>query len=248
MAVAEHLGQHLPDVVGAVEDLGVGEAQRPQSGARMGLVAAQVDLLLGGGAVVAEAVGLDDEAELRPEEVDAIATEPPLGGGRGKSRVADDREEPALQRVLGAAEGLRVEDPLEAAEPGAARLAIQRRPQPMRADQVEPVRLVDRVFDLVVGQARRQVDQDRDRIPDGDSMNMALPLMSATMGIDPRSTPGSLAGNRYVNWAARPSANPPKLGSAVVAQLRPGTAGQYGRHQFTVAVNLPPPHRIYPPM
>jgi hypothetical protein len=49
----------------------------------VGLVAADVGRLLGGGPMVAQAVGLDDEAEIRPEEVDAMAAESALADGRG---------------------------------------------------------------------------------------------------------------------------------------------------------------------
>ena len=95
--MAERVDEHLADVVGTVEDLGVGEAQAAQARPRVGLVAAEVDRLLGGGAVVAEAVGLDDEAEGGPEEVDPVATEPALGRRarevrlRGRSRGSGAR-------------------------------------------------------------------------------------------------------------------------------------------------------------
>jgi hypothetical protein len=77
--VAERVEEHLADLVGTVENLGVGEAQAAQAGPRVGLVAAEVDRLLGGGAVMAEAVGLDDETESGPEEIDPIAPEPTPG-------------------------------------------------------------------------------------------------------------------------------------------------------------------------
>ena len=73
--MAEGVGEDRLDVGGSTEDLGVGEAQGAQAGADVVLVAADVRGLLGRGAVVAEAVGLDHQAEFRPEEVDAIAAE-----------------------------------------------------------------------------------------------------------------------------------------------------------------------------
>ena len=89
--------EHCADVVGPVEDLGVGEAQGAEAGPRVGLVATEVDRLLGGGPVMAEAVGLDDEAEVGPEEVDAVAAEAALrrraeaGRRRGRSRGSGAR-------------------------------------------------------------------------------------------------------------------------------------------------------------
>jgi hypothetical protein len=44
----------------------------------VGLVSAPIARLLGGRSVVAEAVGLDDEPEAGPEEVDAKAVHPLL--------------------------------------------------------------------------------------------------------------------------------------------------------------------------
>jgi len=63
-------------------DLGVGEADHRVLRGEEVLVAADVLGLRGGGAVVGEAVGLDDELLLRPEEVDAVSAEQPfLGAG-----------------------------------------------------------------------------------------------------------------------------------------------------------------------
>ncbi len=92
----ERVDENGPDVVGPMEDLRVGKAQGPQAMPRVSLVPAEVHRLLGGGAVVAKAVGLDHEAQLGPEEVDPVTAEPALGVGRRQARLADDREEPPL--------------------------------------------------------------------------------------------------------------------------------------------------------
>jgi len=57
-------------MVGLVANLGVCEAKRREACSGMGLVSQPVAGLLGRGTVVAQAVGLHDRAEIRPEEVD----------------------------------------------------------------------------------------------------------------------------------------------------------------------------------
>ncbi len=72
LSVQPHGGfaKDVDDVAPIVRDLPVREAQADESGGRQDLIAAPVACLLGRRAVVAEAVGLDDQAELRPVEVD----------------------------------------------------------------------------------------------------------------------------------------------------------------------------------
>src|ERR1700742_275145 len=125
--VSEGVVEDGADVVGAVEDLGMGEAQAAQAGSGMDLIAAEIHRLLGGGPVMAQAVGLDDEAEGGPEEIDSISAQPALRLGRRNAGLADDREEAPLERVRRSAEGLRVEDPLQPTYAGAARLMVERR-------------------------------------------------------------------------------------------------------------------------
>ena len=53
----------------------VGEAQRGEAGGGVDLVASPVAGLLGGSTVITQPVGLDDEAQLGPVEVDAKAVD-----------------------------------------------------------------------------------------------------------------------------------------------------------------------------
>ena len=122
-----------------MEDLGMGEAQGAKAGADVRLVAADVIRLLGRGPVMAEAVGLDDEAEVRPEEVDAMTAEARLGVWRRQPSGADQSEEAPLEGVLGAAESLRVEDRLQSSQARPPRLAFEGCAQTMGADQVEAI-------------------------------------------------------------------------------------------------------------
>ena len=58
-----HLGERSYDLARFLPDLGVCESQRCQPCDRVRLVELAVLRLLGGGAVVAQPVGLDDQAE-----------------------------------------------------------------------------------------------------------------------------------------------------------------------------------------
>jgi len=75
----------------------------------MGLVAKPVFRLLGGGAVVAQAVGLDDQAEVGPVEVDVESVELDLRLGLGQADAAADRPEALLELRVGERERAEVE-------------------------------------------------------------------------------------------------------------------------------------------
>jgi hypothetical protein len=114
----------------------------------------------------------------------------------------------------------------------------------MRSDEVEPIRLVDRVFDLVVGQAGREVDEHRDRVPDGDPMDEAESTLPVPMCGDSRTAPTSVSDHRHIDGPGDPVAHPPKLGSALMAQPRTSTARQNRGHQLSVAAQFPASHRV----
>jgi len=111
------LGKNLPHSVGFVLDLEVREPQRREACSGVILVACRITRLGGGGAVPAQAVCLDDEAELRPEEVDPVAVDMNLGLRRREAGRERDRNEEALELRLGEDELVTVE---EAAEDSAA--------------------------------------------------------------------------------------------------------------------------------
>jgi hypothetical protein len=161
-------------MLGLVAHLLVSEAELGETGGGVGLVAEPVPSLLGRGAVVAKPVGLDDQAELRPVEVDFELVHPLAGKRDGQSGAGGDREESTFELLLGETKGAPVED---AAKQGHARLAgapIQRRTQFRRMHEVIFVRLVDRPLDATPVEPGRDVDQgldgsgDRDVIPDRD--------------------------------------------------------------------------------
>jgi hypothetical protein len=97
---------HAP---GLEPHLGAGEPQRGPAGGHVRLVADAVGGLLRRRAVVAQAVGLDDEVELRPEEVDPVAVDLALGKGPRQTGAPCDREEQALEVAVGERERPRIE-------------------------------------------------------------------------------------------------------------------------------------------
>ena len=244
--VADGVFEDLADVGGLVEDLGVAEAQRAQAAAGVGLVAPHVDRLVGGGAVVGEAVGLDDEAERGPVEVDAVAAEVGLGGRRGQAGGAGDRQEAALERGLGAAEGLGGEDAAQAATARAPGLGVEERRQAVGGDEPEPVGLVDRVFDAVGREAGGEVDEDRDRVVDGDRALEEAGRFEARAAVDLHFGAARAGGGGHGDFdrALRPLPNPPQLGTAAVAQSGSGTTDKDGGDQLGGPVDLRTSHGV----
>lgn len=236
--MGEGIDEHRPHVVGTMEDLRVAESQGAKAAPGVRLVASEVHRLLGRGAVMAQAVGLDHEAEVGPEEVDPMRAELALRCRPGQAGLPHDREEPSLEPVRRPAERLRVQEPLQAADSRPLRLPVERPAKSMRPDQLEPIRLVDRVFQLVVGKAGRKVDEDRDRIADRDAVDIATPRTLAPMDRNPRTLPEDLNRDRDIDGSIGPPADPPELGGTPVTQLRSRNASEHGGHQLTVTVDV----------
>jgi hypothetical protein len=80
--------QYVP---GLMADLPVREPQRDEPRGGVSLVTQPIARLLRGRAVVAKAVGLNNQAELRPEEVDVVPVDASLRMRAIKSSAAGDR-------------------------------------------------------------------------------------------------------------------------------------------------------------
>ena len=93
--------RHVPhcrlDVRGLEAHLPVGETERRQAGGDVGLVSHAIALLLSGRTVISQAVGLDDEAQIRPVEVDLEAVQPDPGLRQPQARPPGDPQEEALE-------------------------------------------------------------------------------------------------------------------------------------------------------
>src|SRR5437899_599166 len=113
----------------------------------MCLVAEAVSGLLCGRAVVAEAVGLDDQPEVRPVEVDLEAVHPRLRLWLWEAGPACDGEEDALELGGCKDEGEAVEELAQRLRSHSPGPLIEGRRQRFGVDEVELVRLVDCRFE-----------------------------------------------------------------------------------------------------
>lgn len=94
------LGEDAVHMARLVLDLTMGEAERDQSGGGVGLVAEGVAGLGGRGAVIAPSVGLDDETELWPKEVDLESVDDGSGPREGEPSSEGEGEEEAFELVV----------------------------------------------------------------------------------------------------------------------------------------------------
>ena len=99
-------------------DLSLGEAKRGKPGGGMDLVAMVVLGLLGRGAVICQPVGFDDQAHVRPVEVDSEAVDPCLGSRAGQPGRPGDSQKAPLEHRVGEREGVAVEGGAEDGRPG----------------------------------------------------------------------------------------------------------------------------------
>jgi hypothetical protein len=120
------------------------EPQVRGAGDGMVVVAFEVLCLLGWGAVIGEAVGLDDEVEGRKVKVDFVAVDVDGGAWERQTGVAGERKEGALQFGARVAEGTSVEDLPKPSNTALAVVVIERFAESIRADEPESVCLVDR--------------------------------------------------------------------------------------------------------
>ena len=138
----------------------------------MWLVAEPVPSLLSGRAVVADAVGLDHQAQVRPVEVDLEAVHPHPGLRRRQPGRARQRQEEALEVGVGEDEREAVEHAPQRrhARPGAD--PVEGRTELLRVHEVETVGLVDRGLErppratVLHAERHRDVDGPRGRPAD----------------------------------------------------------------------------------
>src|SRR3982750_968090 len=124
----------------------MGETERGQAGRGVGLRAEGVAGLGGRGAVIAPAVGLNNEAQVRPEEVDLELVDHVFGQRGRQPRGGSERTKEPFQLVVRKAEGVLVEDVTEEAYARLARVLLKFPAQRVGVDHPELVRLVDRAL------------------------------------------------------------------------------------------------------
>jgi hypothetical protein len=112
------LPEDVADVAGFVFDLVKREAQRRQARGGMDLMTFGVLGLGGGRAVVAPAVGLDDQAEVGEVKVDLEAVDDLLGERLREAGGGGNRAEEELEVGVGEQEGVAVEEIAQRRTPG----------------------------------------------------------------------------------------------------------------------------------
>lgn len=236
------------DLVRLEPHLGVREAQGREAGARVSLIAATVHGLLRGRAVIAEAVGLDDEAEIGPVEVHSEAVEADLGLRWWEAGSPSDGDEAALELRVSEEQGGTIEAAAEGRKARPSRHAAQRRPQGLRVDQFELVGFVDRRLELGGREPGCEIDEGEGGARDGDAVmprDIGRPDSGSAVDDDAGGAGGSWGGDGDVDeaFAARPDA---KQGSSgVVAQNRALAAGENGCHPPAELTDLRASDRIH---
>src|SRR5687767_12819636 len=114
-----HRGQRYLNVLRLEPDLRVCEPQGRHAGLGVSVVAQSVLRLLRGRAVIAKAIGFDDQAELRPVEVDLEAVDVCPGLRGGQASPPGDGQKVTFEFRVRKREGLAVERPSQDAHPGA---------------------------------------------------------------------------------------------------------------------------------
>jgi hypothetical protein len=160
--------EHRLYVVGLVPNLRMCEPQADQAGGGVGLVADPVGGLLCRCTVVLKPVRLDDEAQVRPVEVDLEAVEPALGLRPAEPCPQRDRDEQPLELGLGHPKGAPVEDLSQQRRPRPAGVVVEPDPQLRDGDHVQAIGGIHGRLDLVAVVPGGEVDEGDDWSGDAD--------------------------------------------------------------------------------
>ncbi len=166
--------ERLDYAVRLVPDMSAREPQTLQSGDGVGVITPMVNRLLHRCAVVPESIGLDDETEIGPKEVHAVAVDPLLRQWDRQTSLSDEAQESSFEFGVSETKRVPVKRPPQDAQPGAARELIKARSERLGIDEVKLVSLIDCRFELVYWQNCCEVYEradgacDRDPIVDGD--------------------------------------------------------------------------------
>lgn len=93
--------------------------------------------------MVAQAVGLDDQARGSPEEVDLEAIDPGFRLRHGQADFLRQWQEETLETRAREAEGAAVEPSAQTRDTRLARVTLECGAELRRRDEIEPIRLVD---------------------------------------------------------------------------------------------------------
>jgi hypothetical protein len=222
------------------------------------LVAQTVPNLLCRRTVVAQAVGLHDQAEVRPVEIDLVAIHVAPGLGVREPRPVCDWQEETLQ--LGVGEGKRFAVEFHAHDRHArpAGEPLERGSQFLWTNQVELVGLADCGHELSLSQPGGQIDDRADRRGDRNSIaqhDLVSERRRSPVNHDPGWTGSQASGHRHLDLVCSLAADPPKRCCGFVAQRGFWAAPQHGGHPDPALGDLrsaycidAPPDRVQTPL
>jgi hypothetical protein len=189
--------------------------------------------------VVSQAIGFDDELQIRPHEVDAELTDPLLCLGSRQLRPPAELQEAPLELRVGESERPAVEDPRERWYSVHVAVVVDLRAQALRVNELQLVRAAHASLECVSMQSRREIDQGATGSRDTDPLAfgvVALGEMQTPVDANANQPVTLVRGNRDVN---RPRSvplpfsagvrlpNTPKLGSALMTEHRVTATGQH---------------------
>jgi len=198
--------------------------------------------------VIFQAIRLDDDPELGPEEVDFIAVDPGFRLRRrepGRTRVGAHQ---LLQPRVAEAEGERVEELAQRLHAGLAAVVVERSVQHVCPHPAELVGLVDRALELHRPQSRRLVDQRADRRGEGDAFmggDIGQDCHRASVDSDPALPAAATRRHGHVDRVAALLSKAPQGRGAPVAQDRIRPAGEHRRHPAPPPAELRSSHRVH---
>ncbi len=214
----------------------------------MRLVAQPVPSLLGRRAVVAQPVGLDDEAEVRPVEVDFELIHPLAGQRDGQAGLGASGRKRRSSSSLVSRKVRRSRIWRSLATPGSPARSSSARRSSRRVHEVVFVRLVDRPLEPAPVEAEREVDQGLDRGRDGDAVldgRVARAKGRAAMNRRPGRSVWERLGRESSTTARSLGSDAPERRRAGVTEHRPVAAGEHGSHPAAVSVTCWTAHRIH---
>ena len=156
---ADHRRERSANAAGLAADLGVRKPQAGKAGGGHRLIPSSVASLLDLGSVVAEPVGLDDQAQVPPEKVDLEAGDADAGLGTRQAGTPNQPQEPSFELGIGQREGVAVEKRTEGGDAVLARPPRDLVAQRFGVDQVELVGDVDGRFEATRRDLGREVDE-----------------------------------------------------------------------------------------
>jgi hypothetical protein len=234
--VSRDIAQDGAHVFWLVANLLVSEAQRREPGGSVHLVAHVIARLLSRSVVVEQAVGLYNQSQVWPQEVDLEAVDP---GFRFRHRQADvfrKRQKEPLEARASETEGAPVEPPPQTGHPWLTAVMHELGPEHRGREEPKPIRLVDHALHGQPVVAGGEVDQSLRRAGHRDSIKRPDRIMlkpPATMDAEARlpPIPSRTDCDLYLLTVLRPDSKQSRR--AAVAQNSSEAARQHRRHPST---------------